>query len=264
MLTFLLQNIRAQDTTTAGNNRAWALFNNKPSEADKFKTKFPKDFIVPTVLIGYGLTTIKGNGLYSSYQARHDVQKYFGGAASTIDNFLIFAPYVEFGALLLFKIKCRNDLVNTSLLILKTQLVMTGITFPFKFLAKQERPYSYYDTGKTDEQRAKEKASNANSFQSLPSGHTAQAFAAAAIVNKEFRYLSPWPGIAAYTIASASGLYRMINDKHWQSDVLVGAGIGILSANIVYATHRFKWGKKQVCASPLLGPQKGMMISYNF
>jgi membrane-associated phospholipid phosphatase len=230
----------------------------------KFKTRFPKDFIAGAALIGYGLTTIKDNGIYSSFDARRDVQKFLGGANSKIDNLLVFAPYLEFAGLLAFKVKCRNDLVNTSLLILKSELIMAAVIFGGKFVLKQERPYSYYDTEKTDEERAKEKAEGANAFQSLPSGHTSQAFVAAAIVNKEFRYKSPWPGIAAYSLASSVALYRMINDKHWQSDVLVGAGIGILSVNLAYATHRFKWGNKSICAVPTFGKQSGIMLVANF
>lgn len=266
MNSFLIAQQNTNVDTSSVLNRNGEEWENTSSVNDyKYKTRFPKDFIAPAILIGYGLTTIKDNGIYSSFQARRDIQKHLGGAASKIDDYLIFAPYVEFGGLLLFKINCRNDFVNTSLLVLKTQFIMAGITFPFKYIAAQERPYSYFDEDKTDAQRIEDKANHANSFQSLPSGHTAQAFAAAAIVNKEFRYYSPWPGVAAYSLAGTVALYRMINDKHWQSDVLVGAGIGILSANIAYATHQFRWGRKEVCVVPTFGgKQQGFMLVANF
>lgn len=231
----------------------------------KYKTKLPRDLILPGILIGYGLTTINGNGLYSSFEARNDIQRLFKGKGSRIDDFLIFSPYVEFAALTLAKVKCRNDLVNTGLLILKSQLIMSAIVFPMKQLTQIERPYSRYDTEKTAAEREKEKSERANTFQSLPSGHTAQAFVAAAIVNKEFRYKSPWPGIAAYTLASTVGFYRMVNDRHWMSDVLVGAGIGILSANIAYGTHKFKWGTKQICIVPTVDSKtKGFAMVTRF
>jgi membrane-associated phospholipid phosphatase len=38
--------------------------------------------------------------------------------------------------------------------------------------------------------------------------------------------------------------YRMINNKHWQSDVVAGAGFGILSAHLAYLTHRYRWGQR--------------------
>lgn len=79
---------------------------------------------------------------------------------------------------------------------------------------------------------------------SFPSGHTAQAFLAASIVHNEFRDKSQWYGIGAYTIATSVGALRMINTKHWQSDVVAGAGFGILSAHLAYLSHRNRWGRK--------------------
>ena len=73
--------------------------------------------------------------------------------------------------------------------------------------------------------------SNRHSF---PSGHTATAFMTATMFNKEYGHKSPWIGVGAYGMATATGLMRMANNKHWLSDVLTGAGIGILSTEIGY------------------------------
>ena len=73
--------------------------------------------------------------------------------------------------------------------------------------------------------------SNKHSF---PSGHTATAFMTATMFNKEYGHKSPWVGVGAYGMATATGLMRMANNKHWLSDVLTGAGIGILSTEIGY------------------------------
>ena len=69
---------------------------------------------------------------------------------------------------------------------------------------------------------------------SFPSGHTATAFMTATMLNKEYGHKSPWIGIGAYSVATATGLMRMANNKHWLSDVLTGAGIGILSTELGY------------------------------
>ncbi len=221
---------------------------NNDRETLRYKTKYPRAFIVPAIFIAAGLTTIKANGIYSSIDARHDIQGLFKGRGSKIDDYLIFSPYVEFATLQALKFKCRNDFINTSILILKSELIMAAIVFPMKSLTKVERPYSYFSS--TPEAQ---KDRNSDAFHSLPSGHTAQAFVAAAIVHKEFRYKSQWPGVAAYTLASTVAVYRMVNDRHWMSDVLTGAGIGMLSVNLAYGTHKFKWGKKQICVVPAAG-----------
>lgn len=69
---------------------------------------------------------------------------------------------------------------------------------------------------------------------SFPSGHTATAFMTATMLAKEYGHKSPWIGIGAYSVATATGLMRMANNKHWLSDVLTGAGVGILSTELGY------------------------------
>ena len=69
---------------------------------------------------------------------------------------------------------------------------------------------------------------------SFPSGHTATAFMTATMLNKEYGYKSPGIGVGAYSVATATGLMRMANNKHWLSDVLVGAGIGIMATEFGY------------------------------
>lgn len=69
---------------------------------------------------------------------------------------------------------------------------------------------------------------------SFPSGHTATAFMAATMLSKEYGHISPWISAGAYATATATGLMRVANNKHWLSDVMVGAGIGILSTEFGY------------------------------
>lgn len=69
---------------------------------------------------------------------------------------------------------------------------------------------------------------------SFPSGHTATAFMAAAMLDKEFGCISPWISVGGYTVATAVGVSRILNNRHWISDVLAGAGIGILLVEFGY------------------------------
>ncbi len=74
-----------------------------------------------------------------------------------------------------------------------------------------------------------------SSRNSFPSGHTATVFMAATMLHKEYGLTrSPWYSIAGYSIATFTGISRQLNNRHWLSDVMVGAGIGILSTELGY------------------------------
>lgn len=81
--------------------------------------------------------------------------------------------------------------------------------------------------------------SNDNAF---PSGHTSVAFATGAVAYEELKHSSPVLAYSSYGFATITGGLRMANNKHWVSDVLVGAGLGILVTKIVYHfDYLFKW-----------------------
>jgi membrane-associated phospholipid phosphatase len=65
-------------------------------------------------------------------------------------------------------------------------------------------------------------------WSSFPSGHTAVAFALATAIADETR--DPWTDAALYGAASITALARLNDDRHWTSDVFVGALVGHLSA----------------------------------
>lgn len=203
-----------------------------------YQGKLVKATIVPALLIGYGASTINGNGFYSSYDARRDIQRQFPNFRTKIDDYLIFAPYAELALVELAGVEGRNDRLNTLLVILKSEAIFGVTTYVVKNTTKVLRP----------------DGSTRNAF---PSGHAAQAFLAASIVHTEFRDQSQWYGIGAYTIATGVGVMRMLNNRHWQSDVFAGAGLGILSAHLGYLSHRNRWGRK-----PLPGKYSVMPLLY--
>lgn len=190
-----------------------------------YKGKLVKASIVPAILIGYGASTIYGNGFYSSYDARADLRRAFPNFHTKVDDYLIYAPYFELGAVALAGVESRDDRLNTLLVIVKSEIIMGVTVTALKYTTKILRP-------------------DGSAHNSFPSGHTAQAFVAASIVHTEFRDKSQWYGIGAYTIATSVAALRMLNNRHWESDVFAGAGIGIMSAHVAYLSHRNRWGRK--------------------
>jgi membrane-associated phospholipid phosphatase len=86
------------------------------------------------------------------------------------------------------------------------------------------------------------------SYRSFPSGHATAAFAAAATVTAEMSRWSPntrWlVGTAMYGGAGMVGLSRMYNNRHWASDVIIGAAIGTFAGNKVVRYHHSHPGNK--------------------
>lgn len=79
--------------------------------------------------------------------------------------------------------------------------------------------------------RLRPDGSRRNSF---PSGHTATAFMTAAMLHKEYGWRSPWFSIGGYTAAAVTGVSRILNNRHWLSDVIAGGAIGIGSVHLGY------------------------------
>ena len=83
---------------------------------------------------------------------------------------------------------------------------------------------------------AKEMRPDGSSANAWPSGHTATSFVGATLLHKEYGLTrSPWFSVAGYGVATATGVMRVLNNRHWVSDVMSGAGIGILSTELGYA-----------------------------
>lgn len=142
-----------------------------------------------------------------------------------VDNYLQYSPYAIAYGLDAFGVKSKTDILNRSVILLKGQLLMMSTVKILKRNTDMLRP-------------------DGSNYYSFPSGHTAQAFAAATFLSEEYKDRFPWMPAAAYGLAGTVGMLRMANNKHYISDVLAGAGIGILTMKVAYWTHQYKWGTK--------------------
>jgi membrane-associated phospholipid phosphatase len=120
-------------------------------------------------------------------------------------------------------------------------LFAQGITSFLKGTLGRARPFVSSDTNPADFKFAHGFGNGSRS--SFPSGHTTTAFAAAAAVTAETGRW--WPkstivvGPLMYGGATLVGLSRMYHDRHWGSDVILGAAIGTFSGQkIVQYSHK--------------------------
>lgn len=75
---------------------------------------------------------------------------------------------------------------------------------------------------------------DASANNAFPSGHTATAFMTATLVQKEFGWKYPWIGFGGYAIATSVGFSRIMNNKHWGTDVIGGALVGVAAGELGY------------------------------
>ena len=176
-------------------------------------TKHYSKYIVPSGAISYGVLTRMNKSLRDfDVSTRDEIGM---DKRIPIDDYMQYAPATAVFGLSLAGIKAKHNFRDRIIIMTTSYLVTATTVHALKRSTKVERP----------------DGSNKRSF---PSGHTATAFVGAHMLFKEYKDVSPWIGIMGYSVATATGTFRVLNKKHWVSDVITGAGIGILSAEVGY------------------------------
>ncbi len=148
------------------------------------------------------------------------------------------------------KLKKAATLAFSSMLI--SGVVVQGL----KKVIGRTRPYA--TNSQWDFKGPVQMSSRHNSF---PSGHTASAFAVAASIATV--YDSKLVKILAYAAAALTGLSRVHDNKHWMSDVFMGAVIGTASGIFITKRHMNNNSKKKLQVYPTYintGGQSGVGV----
>ncbi len=174
-----------------------------------------KALIIPSALLAYGIVGIESDGLKGlnaniQEEITEDIDDKF-----TIDDFSQYAPALAVYGLNLFGIEGKNNFKDRSIILGTSYLLMGTWVTVMKKTTRIQRP-------------------DKSGFNSFPSGHTATAFASAEFLWQEYKDVSLWYGISGYVVATGTGFFRIYNNKHWLTDVAMGAGIGIISTKIAY------------------------------
>jgi len=193
------------------------LFSNMVQAQDSTANK--RWYVAPVILVSAGAISLTDNEVFDKWEFHEVRQNHFVNFRTHADDYIQLAPIAAAYAMDLFKVKGRHKIGAKTIQLLKSELIAAAMVIPLKHYIATPRP----DTGAKD---------------SFPSGHTAQAFAAATFFHKEYGHISIWYSVGAYAVATSVGTLRILNDRHWVSDVLFGAGIGILSTNLAYMTEK--------------------------
>lgn len=159
--------------------------------------------------------TYSDQGVMNRKKVRDEINRYLPNYENTVDDLTQYIPYAATYAFDAFGVKSRHRLLRKTTT-MATALALNGIVVhTMKGLIDEERP----------------DGSARNSF---PSGHTTTAFMGAHIFHKEYRHISPYYSVGAYGLAAFTGVFRQLNNRHWISDVMMGAGLGISLTELAY------------------------------
>ena len=172
------------------------------------KRDFYKMLYAGVPLIGAGLSVHASNENFKSF--RNEYAKQYN---THYDDILQYTPGMVMLGMKALGVKGRSSWGRMAVSDAFSIALMASVVNTLKHTVHERRP----------------DGSNSRSF---PSGHTATAFMCATMLHKEYGHISPWISIGGYTVATATGVSRILNNKHWISDVMVGAGIGILSTEM--------------------------------
>lgn len=166
----------------------------------------------PLLVAGSGMLFMSSS-MYRNQQDWH--RRSVRSFRTTADDYLAFAPDVLSYGFDLAGIKAKNSFKDRVILSASSKVLMFATVYGLKYLTQVKRP----------------DGSNNLSF---PSSHTALAFSGAQMLHEEYGHKSIAYSIGGYTLAAGTGFLRMVNNKHWFSDVLTGAGLGMLSTKLSY------------------------------
>jgi hypothetical protein len=175
-----------------------------------------RSFVLPGAMFAYGIIALNSDGLEDWNQGvKETVWTDHPHKQVSIDNYLQWAPGAALLGLNLSGVRGKHNFKDLSMMYGLTLLIESSITTSVKLVSGETRP-------------------NGAGTESFPSGHTANAFSGAELLRLEYKDVSPWYGISGYMAATGTGFLRIYNNKHWASDVIAGAGVGIASARLAW------------------------------
>ncbi len=211
--------IRAQDLEMTDKNTS-------SDSCSSFKIK---ETILPVALLAYGsskpLVSAIGRidqDIRSQMAVRHPNISY------RADDWLQWAPSASIYALDATGVKLKHRFKEHLLLDAGSIIITGGAGFVMRKVSEQIKGFDIVDT-------------------QFPSGHTANAFRGAEMLRQEMSGRHPLLQWSGYLVAGLVAGSRLIRGEHYLSEVVAGAGLGILSTKITYELfHRIKRGKTGV------------------
>ncbi len=194
----------------------------------------PLSLIPPAVAITYGVSSFVFHPVRRvDYYLYGVTQRTNSGFHTNAESYFLIAPVVMVYGLDMIGVEGKNTFIDRTALLGLSGAIFGLTENTIKHASHRLRP-------------------NEKDYLSFPSGHTGLAFLGAEFLAQEYSEKSPIYTVIGYSVAVTTGIFRMYNRDHWFSDVVAGAGFGVLSTKASYLiypylrnwlTHKDKHGR---------------------
>lgn len=137
------------------------------------------------------------------------------GFHTNIDNYAMWVPSASVYVLDAFKVNTSHSFKQHLLLDAGSIILTGGIGYVMRKTTQNSQVYNKHNT-------------------KFPSGHVANAFRGAEIFHQELKENNKMFSYSGYLAATTVGVLRIYNKVHLLTEVLAGAGLGIISTKLTY------------------------------
>lgn len=188
----------------------------------------PSAIIVPVTFLAYGwLKPVIPAIENLDNQIMENVRTNHPDFNTNVDDYLQWVPSASIYAMDALKVKTKHTFLEHLAIDAGSIIITGGAGYIMRKISGNMEVYN--STGSQ-----------------FPSGHTANAFRGAEIVFQELKDTHRVLSYSGYLVATAVGILRIYNKEHYLTEVLAGAGLGILSTKLTYlAFDKVKAHKKR-------------------
>lgn len=213
-------NIYGQDDIQISNSFSTTKVLKEPQNArendDEVHYLKPTALIVPgTFLIYSGLKPFVDDIGKLDNRIMANVQANYPNFHTNAADYLMWVPSASVYAMDALKVKTKHTFTQHLMLDAGSILITGGLGYGMRIVSKHIKAYDSNNT-------------------KFPSGHAANAFRGAEFLHQELKDVSPVFSYSGYVVATGVGLLRIYNKNHLLTEVLAGAGLGILSTKLTY------------------------------
>jgi membrane-associated phospholipid phosphatase len=177
--------------------------------------------VIPAAAIAYGASSFVIHPIRRiDYYFHSDIQRTDPNFNTKAESYFQFAPIAMVYGLNLVGVEGKNRFIDRTALLGLSGGILGLSGYLTKYTTHRLRP-------------------NRANYLSFPSGHTSIAFMGAEFLAQEYSDKSPVYTVLGYSFAVTTGIFRMYNRDHWFSDVVAGAGFGVLSTKAAYLIYPY-------------------------